>query len=154
MPQSRNSQIRLVGQKIRQIRKSRHLTQSDLAKEIGVTQSDLSRMENGEYKVGLDTLFRILQVFELSMSQFFGEPVPAEAPPTPAAFPVDPDLARDWEALSSEAQREVREFVAFKKLQTEFRRSLSPPEPPRPAPPKPEPENLVPFGDDEDEPEL
>ena len=64
----RASQILLVGQKIRQIRKSRHLTQADLATRIGVTQSDLSRMENGEYKVGLDTLFRILQVFELSMS--------------------------------------------------------------------------------------
>ena len=70
----RASQILLVGQKIRQIRKSRHLTQADLAARIGVTQSDLSRMENGEYKVGLDTLFRILQVFELSMSHFFEEP--------------------------------------------------------------------------------
>ncbi|MFI5182289.1 MAG: helix-turn-helix domain-containing protein [Thermoanaerobaculia bacterium] len=153
MPQPRNSQIRLVGQKIRQIRKSRHLTQSDLAAQIGVTQSDLSRMENGEYKVGLDTLFRILQVFELSMSQFFGEPVPVEAPAAPTAFPEDPELARDWEGLSPEARREVREFVAFKKLQTEFRRSLTPPEPPRPAPARPEPENIVPFANDDEEPE-
>jgi transcriptional regulator with XRE-family HTH domain len=123
----RNTQIRLVGQKIRQIRKSRHLTQSDLALRIGVTQSDLSRMENGEYKVGLDTLFRILQVFEISMSQFFGEPVPAEvAPPVPD----EPELLRDWEALSSEARREVREFIAFKKLQGEFRRSMQPAAPP------------------------
>ena len=74
----RPSQILLVGQKIRQIRKSRKWTQSDLANRIGVTQSDLSRMENGEYKVGLDTLFRILQAFEFSMSRFFEEP--AEVP--------------------------------------------------------------------------
>ena len=79
----RASQILLVGQKIRQIRKSRHLTQADLASRIGVTQSDLSRMENGEYKVGLDTLFRILQVFELSMSNFFEEPA-AESDPAGA----------------------------------------------------------------------
>src|SRR5438876_9016693 len=69
----RASQILLVGQRIRQLRKSRHLTQADLASRIGITQSDLSRMESGEYKVGLDTLFRILQVFELSMSRFFDE---------------------------------------------------------------------------------
>ena len=69
----KTSQILLVGQRIRQIRKSRRLTQADLAARIGATQSDLSRMENGEYKVGLDTLFRILQVFELSMSRFFEE---------------------------------------------------------------------------------
>jgi len=155
VPQPRNSQIRLVGQKIRQIRKSRHLTQSDLAREIGVTQSDLSRMESGEYKVGLDTLFRILQVFELSMSQFFGEPVAPEPPAPPAVFHEEAELSRDWEALSPEARREVREFVAFKKLQSEFRRSASPPEPPRPARPEPAPEapeNLVPFDDDEVEP--
>ncbi len=121
----RASQILLVGQKIRQIRKSRHLTQAELASRIGVTQSDLSRMENGEYKVGLDTLFRILQVFELSMSHFFEEPS-AEAGPADgqaagalsAPFDDEP-LARDWSALPEDSRREVREFVAFKRMQAE-----------------------------------
>ena len=112
----RASQILLVGQKIRQIRKSRHLTQADLAARIGVTQSDLSRMENGEYKVGLDTLFRILQVFELSMSHFFEEPAAPVAPGEAgeAAAPFE-----DWAALPDETRREVREFIAFKKMQVE-----------------------------------
>jgi len=121
----RASQILLVGQKIRQIRKSRHLTQAELSSRIGVTQSDLSRMENGEYKVGLDTLFRILQVFELSMSNFFEEPS-AEAGPAgeqaagalSAPFD-DAPLARDWSALPEDSRREVREFVAFKRMQAE-----------------------------------
>jgi transcriptional regulator with XRE-family HTH domain len=119
----RASQILLVGQKIRQIRKSRHLTQAELASRIGVTQSDLSRMENGEYKVGLDTLFRILQVFELSMSHFFEEPSAeagaSDAPGAdarPAPFDEAP-LSRDWSALPEDARREVREFVAFKRMQ-------------------------------------
>ncbi len=124
----RASQILLVGQKIRQIRKSRHLTQADLASRIGVTQSDLSRMENGEYKVGLDTLFRILQVFELSMSHFFEEPSAeagpsdaqaANAPSTPSAPFDDAPLARDWSALPEDSRREVREFVAFKRMQAD-----------------------------------
>jgi transcriptional regulator with XRE-family HTH domain len=120
----RASQILLVGQKIRQIRKSRHLTQADLASRIGVTQSDLSRMENGEYKVGLDTLFRILQVFELSMSNFFEEPA-AESAESAGAAPVDDVKTRsdvpfeDWAALSDESRREVREFIAFKKMQAD-----------------------------------
>ena len=114
----RASQILLVGQKIRQIRKSRHLTQAELASRIGVTQSDLSRMENGEYKVGLDTLFRILQVFELSMSHFFEESA-AETPATSLeAAPFE-----DWAALPDEIRREVREFIAFKKMQVEKARS-------------------------------
>ena len=123
---TRASQILLVGQKIRQIRKSRHLTQADLASRIGVTQSDLSRMENGEYKVGLDTLFRILHVFELSMSHFFEEPSAeagtAGAQPADAPFD-DAPLARDWAALPEDSRREVREFVAFKKLQVDKTRS-------------------------------
>ena len=93
----RASQILLVGQKIRQIRKSRHLTQAELASRIGVTQSDLSRMENGEYKVGLDTLFRILQVFELSMSHFFEEPPASRGPDSGADVPrTNHELAHDW----------------------------------------------------------
>jgi|SRR5271169_36595 len=124
----RASQILLVGQKIRQIRKSRHLTQAELASRIGVTQSDLSRMENGEYKVGLDTLFRILQVFELSMSHFFAElsseaglpGAPAADDPSAAPAPFDDEpLARDWVALSEDSRREVREFVAFKRMQAD-----------------------------------
>ncbi len=155
MALSRNTQIRLVGQKIRQIRKSRRLTQADLAARIGVTQSDLSRMESGEYKVGLDILFRILQVFELSMSQFFGEPAPPEPLPAPS-FPDEPELLRDWEALTLEARREVREFIAFKKLQSEFRRSMqagaAPAEPSRP---DAAPEEVTgPILDDEDEEDL
>jgi transcriptional regulator with XRE-family HTH domain len=113
----RASQILLVGQKIRQIRKSRHLTQAELASRIGVTQSDLSRMENGEYKVGLDTLFKILQVFELSMSHFFEEPSPESAAPRETAGEAAP--FEDWAALPDETRREVREFIAFKKMQVE-----------------------------------
>ena len=118
----RPSQILLVGQKIRQIRKSRRLTQADLAGRIGVTQSDLSRMENGEYKVGLDTLFKILQIFELSMGTFFEEPVEvAEVTevPEPAAIPAagQEALMPEWADLSAESQQEVRDFIAFKRQQ-------------------------------------
>src|ERR1700738_2335571 len=65
--------VHLVGSRIRELRKGRHLTQTELSEKIGIAQSDLSRMEQGEYKVGLDTLFKVLQVFELKMGEFFGE---------------------------------------------------------------------------------
>jgi transcriptional regulator with XRE-family HTH domain len=118
----RASQILLVGPKIRQIRKSRHLTQADLAARIGVTQSDLSRMENGEYKVGLDTLFSILQVFELSMSHFFEESATENPAASREAAPFE-----DWATLPDETRREVREFIAFKKMQVEKAKSTEDP---------------------------
>jgi transcriptional regulator with XRE-family HTH domain len=102
--------VYLVGSRIRELRKGRHLTQTELSDRIGIAQSDLSRMEQGEYKVGLDTLFKVLQVFELKMGEFFGETEDTQASETR-------DLVREFQGLSSEAQREVRDFLRFKKLQ-------------------------------------
>jgi transcriptional regulator with XRE-family HTH domain len=102
--------VALVGSRIRELRKGRHLTQTELSEKIGVAQSDLSRMEQGEYKVGLDTLFKILQVFDLKMGEFFGE---TETPAEKQAR----DLMAEVRDLSEEARQEVRDFVRFKKLQ-------------------------------------
>jgi Helix-turn-helix. len=102
--------IYLVGSRIRELRKGRHLTQTELSDKIGIAQSDLSRMEQGEYKVGLDTLFKVLQVFELKMGEFFGESENPQAAETR-------ELVKEFQGLSSEAQREVRDFLRFKKLQ-------------------------------------
>src|SRR5512132_2764552 len=116
--------VALVGSRIRELRKGQHLTQTELSERIGIAQSDLSRMEQGEYKVGLDTLFKILQVFDLKMGEFFGETAPPEAAATR-------ELVNDFHELSSEAQREVRDFVRFKKLQQQDEK----PEPAVAAPP-------------------
>jgi transcriptional regulator with XRE-family HTH domain len=102
--------VALVGSRIRELRKGRHLTQTELSEKIGVAQSDLSRMEQGEYKVGLDTLFKILQVFDLKMGEFFEE---RENPAEREAR----DLMAEFRGLSEEARMEVRDFVRFKKVQ-------------------------------------
>src|SRR5436853_7916716 len=70
---NRPAQLELVGRKIRQLRRQRKLTQVELAEKIGIHQSDLSRMEQGEYKVGLDTLLKVLATFDLSIGEFFDE---------------------------------------------------------------------------------
>jgi transcriptional regulator with XRE-family HTH domain len=102
--------VALVGSRIRELRKGRRLTQTELSEKIGVAQSDLSRMEQGEYKVGLDTLFKILQVFDLKMGEFFGETeTPAERDSR--------EMVAEFQTLSEEARQEVRDFVRFKKLQ-------------------------------------
>ncbi len=102
--------VALVGSRIRELRKGRRLTQTELSEKIGVAQSDLSRMEQGEYKVGLDTLFKILQVFDLKMGEFFGE---TESPSERESR----DLVAEFQTLSEDARQEVRDFVRFKKLQ-------------------------------------
>jgi transcriptional regulator with XRE-family HTH domain len=104
-------QVQLVGNKIRQLRKERKLTQVELSSRLGIQQSDLSRMEQGEYRVSLDTLFRILAEFKMSIGEFF-EGVAQES-----IMPRDVQLVQRFNSLPREAQREVEDFIAFKRTQ-------------------------------------
>ena len=109
MPIAKLRQVQLVGSKIRQLRKEHRLTQNELASRIGVQQSDLSRMEKGEYRVSLDTLFKILGEFDLGIGEFFGED------PTANTTADDVTLLRQVRSLPEEDQREIEEFVGFKR---------------------------------------
>ena len=102
-------QIQLVGQKIRQLRKEHKLTQVELSQRLGIQQSDLSRMEQGEYRVSLDTLFRILAEFKVGIGEFF-EDVARES-----ITPRGVQLVQQFNSLPDEAQREVESFIAFKR---------------------------------------
>lgn len=108
-------QIELVGRKIRRLRKERKLTQTELASRIGVQQSDLSRMEKGEYRVSLDTLFRILAEFKLSIGEFFDDLVQE------TVTPRDIQIMQSLKAMDEVTRREVEEFIAFKRAQSKRR---------------------------------
>lgn len=102
-----------VGQKVRKLRKERAMTQSELAQRIGIIQSDLCRMEKGEYKVSLEVLFRILQVFGMRIGEFFNEPVEEAG----QAFGTEAELVDGFRALGEEARNEVLDYVRFKAQQ-------------------------------------
>ena len=104
-------QVQLVGRKIRRLRKERRLTQTELSGRIGIQQSDLSRMEKGEYRVSLDTLFKILAEFDVSIGEFFDDVVKESVTPREAR------VVREFKSLAPEAQREVEDFITFKRLQ-------------------------------------
>jgi transcriptional regulator with XRE-family HTH domain len=104
-------QVQLVGRKIRRLRKERRLTQTQLSARIGIQQSDLSRMEKGEYRVSLDTLFKILAEFDIGIGEFFDE-VARES-----FAPREVEMVREFKALAPDAQREVEDFIAFKRGQ-------------------------------------
>jgi transcriptional regulator with XRE-family HTH domain len=104
----------LVGSRIRALRKDRDLTQADLAARIGIQQSDLCRMENGEYKVSLDTLFKILGVFGIDIGEFFRED-PATAGPADR----EREVLRLFGRLDPTIQEEALDFLRFKCSRTE-----------------------------------
>jgi transcriptional regulator with XRE-family HTH domain len=103
----------LVGSRIRTLRKDRSLTQADLAGRIGIQQSDLcrmenGRMENGEYKVSLETLFKILAIFEMNVAEFFHEEIAGSEKHR------DSEAMRQYQRLNARSQVEVLDFIHFK----------------------------------------
>ena len=109
MPTRKIRQVQLVGGKIRELRKEHKLTQNELAGRIGIQQSDLSRMEKGEYRVSLDTLFKILAEFDIGIGEFFEEVAREKI------TPHDVQLIRDLRSLPADEQREIKDFIGFKK---------------------------------------
>ncbi|MCP4895453.1 MAG: helix-turn-helix domain-containing protein [bacterium] len=107
-------EVAAIGHRLRKLRKEQRLTQSELARQIGIQQSDLSRMEKGEYRVSLDHLFRILAVFGLGIAEFFGDAQTATAPVTEPLSHLDMQTMQLMRRLSPSARDEVREFLEFK----------------------------------------
>ena len=107
----KSRQVQLVGHKIRQLRKEHKLTQVQLSSRVGIPQSDLSRIELGEYRVSLDTLFRVLAEFRMGIGEFFDDLA------RETLTPREQQMVRDFASLDGETQREVQDFIAWKRAQ-------------------------------------
>jgi transcriptional regulator with XRE-family HTH domain len=67
-----------IGQQIRQARKSRQLSQADLAKVFGMSRTTIGQIENGVVQdIGVRKIIRILEYLGLELSVR-----PAGRPPT------------------------------------------------------------------------
>lgn len=108
----RRQQLPLVGQRIRQLRKDRSLTQAELASKIGIQQSDLCRMETGEYKVSLETLFKVLKIFEMNIAEFFHLTSSGELSMD------EQELLTLYRSLSPVVRQQVRAFLQFTEQRT------------------------------------
>jgi transcriptional regulator with XRE-family HTH domain len=118
-------EVAAIGSRLRELRKGRGLTQAELARQIGIQQSDLSRMEKGEYRVSLDNLFRILGVFDLDLADFFGDTQDQTAQDRQPLSRQDMKILHLLRELSSEGRAEVQEFLEFKlRKERQERRSL------------------------------
>jgi transcriptional regulator with XRE-family HTH domain len=106
--------VAAIGGRLRRLRNERGLTQAELARQIGIQQSDLSRMEKGEYRVSLDNLFKILGVFDLELADFFGEHKEKQDLERQPLSRGDMKILHLLRELSPEGRAEVQEFLEFK----------------------------------------
>lgn len=66
-----------IGSQIKKIRESHGLDQQQLADKIGTSRVSITRYENGARKANQDVLFKIAQLFNVSINYFF--PLPKNA---------------------------------------------------------------------------
>ena len=67
-----------LGQRIRSVRKSKDMTQSALAEQVGIEPSNISHIERAVSKVGLATLVGIANALECSMDDLLCDSIACE----------------------------------------------------------------------------
>lgn len=64
---------KLFGDRLKEIRTSRNITQTQLADHLGLSKSIISAYENNIRSPSLDILIKIQEYFNVSISYFFDE---------------------------------------------------------------------------------
>jgi len=64
---SKEEERQRIGQRIADLRKGQGLTQNDLASMTGMQRNHISRIEQGRYSVGFDTLQTIAEQFDMKV---------------------------------------------------------------------------------------
>lgn len=88
---------RLIGMRIRDLRKSSGRSQEALAGEMGISPKYLSSIERGKENPTLDTLIRLAQSLDLDISEIFncaGEKSPRELKHFISSLIKDPDTEK------------------------------------------------------------
>lgn len=70
--------------RIKELRERKDLTQTELAKRVGVTQSAVAKWETGGFTPSTSTLFSLADVLGVTIDQLCGREPPAP-PPAEAA---------------------------------------------------------------------
>ncbi len=60
-----------IGRRIRTLRLMRGVSQGELAKKLGLSQTNLSNIERGRTKATLKNLFKIRRILKCAMIEFF-----------------------------------------------------------------------------------
>ena len=94
----------LIGQRLRQLREQKGLSQGDIEKASGLLRCYISRVEHGHTVPSLETLERFAAALDVPLYRLFytGE----DAPPTPNLTPRKTleELAEDPGTMGSEAR--------------------------------------------------
>lgn len=112
-PRSADEIDRFVGGRIREIRKQRGLSQSQLGERLGVTFQQVQKYERGDNRVAASTVYRVCGVLKCGLADLF-PPIEAGEPITPRSEYDQPgarELAIAYAALSTDQRRAFRSLA-------------------------------------------
>lgn len=68
----------IIGDKLRKLRIAKGLSAGDIAKEVNITQSYMSRFENNKTLPSIEILQDICEFYGITLSEFFSEEIDPE----------------------------------------------------------------------------
>jgi len=111
----------LIGQRLRELRESKKLSQGDVEKRTGLLRCYTSRVENGHTIPTVETLEKYATALEVPMYRFFYE---GEEPPEKPKLSSANAAERTWGATGSERRELVRFAKALSRLDDRQRKLL------------------------------
>jgi transcriptional regulator with XRE-family HTH domain len=92
----------IIGDRLRQIREEKNLSQGDIERKTGLLRSYVSRVENGHTVPTIETLEKLARALEVPLYQLFYD---AEKPPEIPALPKrEKIISEGWSASGKGAQ--------------------------------------------------
>jgi len=99
----------MIGDRIRQIREQKKLSQGDLERKTGLFRCYISRVENGHTVPSVETLEKFAQALEVPLYQLFYE---SEEPPALPDFSPGDSREGAW----GTSRKEARLLAQFRRL--------------------------------------
>jgi transcriptional regulator with XRE-family HTH domain len=100
----------IIGERLRELREQKKLSQGDIEKRTGLLRCYISRVENGHTVPAIETLEKMARALEVPMYQLFYD---GEEPPKLVNLPKRKSADDDEWGI---AGRDARQFAKFRRL--------------------------------------
>ncbi len=112
MIHARGENMKIVGERLKQLREEAGFSQNKLAKLIGIQQSSLNRYESGFSNPTPETLLWFADYFDVSMDYIFGRTDKPQGKTYKYKPRLDPDMAKFVEMCFEPGTRANKELKA------------------------------------------
>ncbi len=91
----------IIGDRLRELREEKKLSQGDVEKRTGLLRCYVSRVENGHTVPAVETLEKLARAYEVPMYQLFYD---GEEPPKPPSLPKHKSDDQLWGGTGKDAR--------------------------------------------------